>query len=273
MQNNKMTTQLSLRQKIYIIVFKTSTKAGKRFDIILLWLILTSVVCLLLESVPFIGINYGSVLLTIEVFFTIIFSIEYLLRIYISPQPFKYVFSFWGMVDLLSVVPTYLILLRPDLHYLLIIKSLRLLRVFRIIKLAGFITAAELLIEAFRTSIYKISTFLISVLTVVTIMGTLMYIVEGGENGFTSIPQSIYWAIITITTVGYGDIVPHTVIGKFISSIVMVIGYSIIAVPTGLFTVEFMRSSIKKTSCSKCNHKNESTSKFCSNCGNEMDKQ
>lgn len=261
---------MTIREKFYIIVFGEDTKAGRQFDIALLWLILFSVLCVILESIPVLGNNFKSTFLTIELAFTLIFSIEYFLRIWTSPKPFSYLFSFWGIVDVVSILPTYFILLVPGFHYLIVIRSLRLLRVFRIIKLAGFMSAAQVLRGAIRSSLYKISTFLFSVLATVTIMGTIMYVVEGGENGFTSIPQSIYWAIITITTVGYGDIVPQTVIGKFISSFVMIIGYAIIAVPTGIFTVEMMKSTLTKKKCAECNHDNETSSKYCSNCGHSF---
>jgi voltage-gated potassium channel len=261
---------MTIREKLYIIVFGEDTKAGRQFDIVLLWLILGSVLCVILESIPDMDQNFKSTFLAIELSFTFIFSIEYLLRIWTSPKPFNYLFSFWGIVDVVSILPTYFILLVPGFHYLIVIRSLRLLRVFRIIKLAGFISAAQVLRGAIRSSLYKISTFLFSVLATVTIMGTIMYVVEGGENGFTSIPQSIYWAIITITTVGYGDIVPQTVIGKFISSFVMIIGYAIIAVPTGIFTAEMMKSTLNKKKCAECSHENEISANYCSNCGHSF---
>lgn len=255
------------RQRLYFIIFETNTKASRRFNVVLLWLILASVSCVILESLPQLGSNNKLLFLTIELAFTALFSIEYFLRIWTNPKPLKYVFSYWGFVDLISILPTYLMIIMPGYHYFLVIRSLRLLRVFRIIKLARFMSAAQTLKDAIVSSFYKISTFLLAILTIVTIMGTIMYVVEGGENGFTSIPQSIYWAIITITTVGYGDIVPQTVLGKFISSLVMIIGYAIIAVPTGIFTVEMVKSSQIKKKCSKCHHENELNSNYCSNCG------
>lgn len=263
---------MNTRERLYEVIFGTDTKAGKLFDVVLLWVISISVIFVMLESVPAIAINYGSVLLSIEMCFTFIFSIEYLIRVWISPRPLRYIFSFWGMVDLFSILPTYLILLFPNFHYFIVIRALRLLRVFRIIKLVRFVSETQVLGRALKSSIYKISTFLFTILAIVTLMGTVMYVVEDGENGFTSIPQSIYWAIITITTVGYGDIVPHTALGKLISSVIMIIGYAIIAVPTGIFTAEFTRAGFSaKKNCTKCNHHNDVNAAYCGNCGGMLE--
>ncbi|MBW6483325.1 MAG: ion transporter [Vicingaceae bacterium] len=261
---------MTLKRKLYIVVFGTDTKLGKRFDVVLLYLILTSVLAIIFESIPELGSNYAAVFLYIELFFTAIFSIEYLLRIWISPKPLKYIFSFWGGVDFVSILPSYLILLIPGIHFLAAIRSLRLLRIFRIIKLVRFLTEANSLKRALVSSFYKISTFLFTILAIVVIMGTIMYVVEGAENGFTSIPQSIYWAIITITTVGYGDIVPLTVIGKVISSVVMLIGYAIIAVPTGIFTVEIAKAGNERKKCELCKHDNETNANYCNKCGKPL---
>lgn len=255
------------KDSLYKIVFETDTKAGKQFDVFLLWGILLSVLVVVFESVPQIGLEFKFSFIVIEWVFTVLFSIEYLLRLYISPKPLRYAFSFWGMVDFLSVIPTYLGLLIGGTHYLLVVRIFRLLRVFRILKLVRFSKEANSLMGALRASLYKISIFLFAVLSTVIIMGTLMYVVEGSENGFTSIPQSIYWAIITITTVGYGDIVPHTVLGKIISSIAMITGYAIIAVPTGIVTVEMSRSKNNDVQCSECGNPNPVQSNYCSHCG------
>ncbi len=260
------------KQKLYTIVFENNTKAGKRFDIVLLWCILASILVAVLDSIPDLNLHFTKSFYIGEWIFTILFTIEYLLRITISPKPFRYIFSFWGVVDLLAILPTYFSLFFYGYQYLLIVRILRLLRVFRILRLAQFNREAIVLLKALKSGSYKIGIFFSAVLTIVVILGTIMYVVENGENGFTSIPQSIYWAIITITTVGYGDIVPHTVLGKFISSFAMIIGYAIIAVPTGIITVEMSKSSEPKVNCLKCGSKNNEKSKFCGNCGAEIEK-
>ena len=257
-------------EKLYIIVFGTHTKEGRQFDIVLLWLILLSIAVVMLESIPELGLAYRDYFFGLEWLFTITFSIEYLLRIFISPKPFKYIFSFWGLIDLLSVLPTFLALFIVGSHYFTVVRIFRLLRVFRILKLARFNSEAGILIQALRGSFYKISIFLLAVISTVVLLGTIMYVVEGGEKGFTSIPQSIYWAIVTVTTVGYGDMVPHTVLGKFISSIAMIIGYGIIAVPTGIVTAEIAKTSNEKIKCPSCNSENGNKAKYCNSCGDKI---
>ena len=258
---------MTTREKLYKTVFETDTKAGKRFDVFLLWIILFSVLTVMIESVPEVAKNYSEIFFTIEWIMTIIFTIEYLVRIWISPTPVKYILSFWGIVDLLSFLPTYLRIFIFGYHYLIVIRIFRLLRVFRILKLARFNAESKLLVNALKASLHKLSVFLVAVVAIVVFMGTIMYVVEGGQQGFTSIPQSIYWAVVTVTTVGYGDMVPHTVLGKFISSIAMIIGYAIIAVPTGIITVEMSKRPFEKIICPACNHDNELSSNYCNNCG------
>lgn len=255
------------RRILYNIVFESDTKAGKQFDVYLLWSIVISILVAVLDSVPDLNLHLKQEFYLIEWFFTILFTVEYFLRIFISNKPTKYIFSFWGVIDLLSILPTYLSLFFVGYHYLLVVRIFRLLRVFRILRLARFNREALSLIRALKAGSYKIGIFLSAVLTVVILLGTIMYVVEGGENGFTSIPQSIYWAIITVTTVGYGDIVPHTILGKFISSFAMIIGYAIIAVPTGIVTTEMFKSSNNTVLCTKCGHSNSDNANFCSNCG------
>lgn len=262
---------MNLRDKLYHIVFGTDTKAGKRFDIVLLWMILFSVIVVMLESVPDLGQNFKFEFYALEWFLTIIFTIEYLLRLWISPKSFKYMISFWGIIDLLSIVPTYLSFFTEGYHYLLVVRIFRLLRIFRILKLVRFSSEAQGLIEALKSSLYKISIFFMAVLTIVTLMGTIMYVVEGGEEGFTSIPQSIYWAIVTITTVGYGDLVPHTILGKFLSSAAMIIGYAIIAVPTGIVTVAMSRSKELNLTCEECGTQNDVEANYCRHCGTKFE--
>ena len=255
------------KQQLYEIIFETRTRAGRRFDLVLLWLITASILVVILDSVPEIHEKAARPFLAVEWFFTIAFTIEYLLRIWTSPKPLKYVFSYWGLVDFIAIFPTYFSLIFPGSQSFMVVRALRLFRVFRILKLKRHVAAARRLTAAMKASIYKISAFLFAMLALVVIMGSIMYLVEGGENGFSSIPQGIYWAVITVTTVGYGDVVPQTVLGKFISSFIMIIGYSIIAVPTGIFTAEMIRSNGARKTCTACRHKNELSARFCSHCG------
>lgn len=257
-----------LKQKLYLIVFGHDTKAGKLFDVVLLYLIAASVITVIIESVPTIGLYYKQFFWGLEIIFTIIFTIEYAIRIYISPKPLKYIFSFWGMLDLISILPTYLSLVITGYHYLLVIRVFRLIRVFRILRLTKFNKEAGIILNALKASYYKISIFLLAMFFLTIILGTVMYVLEGGETGFTSIPQSIYWAIVTITTVGYGDIVPSTVLGKIVSSFIMLLGYAIIAVPTGIMVSAFNKQSSANTClCNNCNYTNPIEAKYCINCG------
>ncbi|MFT5569102.1 MAG: voltage-gated potassium channel, partial [Cyclobacteriaceae bacterium] len=208
-----MNSSHSLKDRLFVMVFGTSTAAGRRFDILILWLILGSILVVMLESVQVIHDQYDLELEIIEWVFTIFFSIEYVLRLLVSPKPHKYASSFFGVVDLLATLPSYIALIFTGGTYLVVIRAIRLLRVFRILKLTRQVSEAQVLVKAMQASRYKVLVFLGGVLTLAVIMGTFMYMLEGGENGFTSIPRSIYWAIVTITTVGYGDIAPQTVIG------------------------------------------------------------
>ena len=259
-----------MRKEAYHIIFESDTKAGKVFDIILLWLILLSVGVVIVESIPSYHAQFFTIFYMVEWVFTVLFSIEYVLRIWSSPKPWKYIFSFWGLVDILSILPTYADLFYPGYHYLLTVRIFRLLRVFRILKLVRFNREARVLLDAMRGSSYKIGVFLLAVISMVTILGTLMYVVEGSQSGFTSIPQSIYWAVVTVTTVGFGDIVPLTVLGKFLSSIAMIIGYSIIAVPTGIITVELAKGRPVIIKCKNCGHENPDIAQFCNQCGEKV---
>jgi len=258
------------KAKLYKLIFHSDTPAGKRFDIILLWIIGLSVLITMVESLPNISTDMQQVLTGIEWFFTILFSVEYLLRVYISTRPSKYIFSFWGIIDLLSILPTYISLILYGYQYLLIVRILRFLRIFRVLRMVRFSHEGNTLLRALKASSYKIGIFFFTVICFVTILGTIMYVVEGPENGFTSIFQSIYWAIITITTVGYGDIVPQTVLGKFISSIIMIFGYAIIAVPTGIVTSEMSNSPKNVSQCPTCKSINTDGANFCSNCGSDL---
>ncbi len=263
-----------LRNRIHIIIEGTDTRSGKFFDIVLLIAILTSVGVVMLDSVLYMRLQYGLIFFYAEWFFTILFTIEYALRLFSAPNRFRYVFSFFGVVDLLSVLPSYLSLLFVGVQYLLVIRILRILRVFRVLKLKAYMQQAGFLASALKTSQQKITVFFLSLVLLVTIFGSVIYVVEGPENGFTSIPLSIYWAIVTMTTVGYGDISPKTPLGQAIASLVMITGYSIIAVPTGIFTSELarnMRPQLNPITCPNCGKFGHAIgSAFCDRCGHAL---
>jgi len=260
--------QASFRHRLYRIIFHADTRAGRRFDLFLLVLILLSIISVSLESVSSIRTQYMFYIRAAEWFFTVCFTLEYILRVYSSPKPARYVFSFYGFIDLIAFLPAYISLIYAGAHYVLVIRALRLLRIFRILKLSRFLHEGNVLVSALRASSYKITVFLTAVVTLVTIVGTLMYLIEGEKNGFTSIPVSIYWAIVTITTVGYGDISPETPLGRLLASVLMVIGYGIIAVPTGIVSVEIARASDRvRQKCTNCGAALYKDNKYCSNCG------
>lgn len=261
------------RNTLYTIIFKADTPAGKMYDEILILTILLSIIVVMLDSVSNIAALYGGLLHSLEWIFTILFTVEYILRLICVGRPARYATSFFGIIDLMAILPTYISLILPGSQYLLVIRGLRLLRVFRVLKFVQYIGEADLLIRALRASQRKIILFQFTVLTLVVILGSLMYVIEGAESGFTSIPRSIYWAIITITTVGYGDIVPETNLGQALASVIMLIGYSIIAVPTGIVTSEltFASRSFKGKVCQNCSFEgHDSDAKFCKRCGAEL---
>ena len=231
-----------MKERLYHIIFESDTPAGKGFDVALLIAIVLSILVVTLESVQWIMVKYTEEIKAAEWFFTIIFTIEYVLRIYCAPRRVRYIRSFYGIIDFVSILPTYLSLFVAGTQYALVIRSLRLLRVFRVLKLTHFLGEAEVLQKAMRQSVAKIIVFLGVVITLVFIVGALMYLIEGPENGFTSIPTSVYWAVVTLTTVGYGDIAPQTVAGQTLATVVMIMGYGIIAVPTGIVSVEISRA-------------------------------
>jgi voltage-gated potassium channel len=241
-----------LRARLHEIIFESDTPAGKGFDVALLWAIVLSVGAVVLESLAPVRARYGGLLTAMEWFFTVLFTVEYLLRLYSVRYPLRYAFSFFGLVDLLAVVPTYLSVLVPGTHHLLVVRVLRLLRVFRILKLGSFLSQAEILMSALRASRQKIIVFVGAVLSVVVIMGALMYVVEGPESGFDSIPRGMYWAIVTLTTVGYGDITPRTAAGQLIAGSLMMLGYGVIAVPTGIVSVELADASRRAAAGRAC---------------------
>lgn len=262
------------RERIHIIIDGTDTPLGKGFDLLLLVAIVASVAVVMLDSVLVMQIKYGDLFDVLEWIFTILFTIEYGLRLFSAPNRLRYALSFFGIVDLLSLLPSYLSLFIGGVQYLLVVRILRILRIFRILKLMTYMQQAGFLVMALRSSRQKIIVFFVSVMLIVTIFGSVVYVVEGPEHGFTSIPVSIYWAIVTMTTVGYGDISPKTPLGQTIASLIMITGYSIIAVPTGLFTAELsktMRPQLQPISCSNCGKFGHATgAHFCDRCGENL---
>jgi voltage-gated potassium channel len=251
------------RSKLHEIVFESDTTAGRAFDII--------VICCIVLSVQSIQAVYGKILNAAEWSFTIVFTAEYILRLLSVKKPLRYVLSFYGLVDFFAILPTYLSVIFPGSQYLLTIRILRLLRIFRILKLTEYLNEANIITTALLASRRKIKVFLLSILTIVVIVGSLIYVVEGEENGFTDIPTSIYWAIVTITTVGYGDLSPKTPLGKALASVVMILGYAIIAVPTGIVTAELSKAankqSVSNQSCPSCSAEgHDSDAVYCKYC-------
>lgn len=262
----------SLKKKIKIIIFGTETPAGKLFDLVLIISILLSVLLVMLDSIVELSEVYGTIFKNAELFFTILFTIEYFLRTISVRKPTIYIFSFFGIIDLLSIIPTYLSLILPGAQVFSVIRVLRVLRVFRVLKLIQFMGEAELLKEAMLASRRKIFVYLFFVINLVVILGSVMYIIEGEKSGFDSIPRSIYWSIVTLTTVGYGDISPQTNLGQTIAAIIMIMGYSIIAVPTGIVTssMTFTTDPLKNI-CVVCNDNNQTkAANYCNNCGAKM---
>lgn len=273
MENNKEPE--TVRDNIHNIIFYSDTKAGKNFDIILLISIVASVLIVMLDSVTDLHDRYSTIFTYAEWIFTLLFTIEYITRILVSRKPFEYMLSFYGIIDLLSILPTFASLVLAGSHYLLVIRILRMLRIFRILKLSRYLRASQVLQISLRHSKYKIIVFLEVILATVVIMGSFMYLIEGSTSGFNSIPRSIYWAIVTLTTVGFGDITPQTALGQFFASIIMILGYSIIAVPTGIISAELIKTGevVKesKQKCIACDHRNhDADAEYCKYCGKEL---
>jgi len=260
-----------LRARLHEIIFEADTAAGRFFDLALIWSILISVAAVMLDSVAAVRVRYGTWLTAVEWLFTILFTLEYLLRLWCIGKPRCYATSFFGLVDLLAVLPTYLSLLLPGSHYLLVIRILRVLRIFRVLKLMQFTTEGQVMVRALRAAFHKIIVFFAVVITLVVIFGSVMYTVEGEAHGFTSIPRSIYWAIVTMTTVGYGDISPQTALGQTIASVIMLIGFTIIAVPTGIVASEMTRvrgGEANTQVCPMCAAEgHDSDARHCKACG------
>jgi voltage-gated potassium channel len=262
------------RRALYRVVFESDTRAGRAFDLLLIWLIILSVVAVTVDSVATVRAKYGPVLLAAEWAFTGLFTVEYVLRLYSVRRPLRYALSFYGVIDLLAILPTYLSLLIPGAQSLLVVRVLRVLRVFRILKLTEYLRESRVLSDALYASRRKIGVFLLAVLSLIVIIGSLMYLIEGEENGFTDIPTSIYWAVVTLTTVGYGDISPKTSLGRTVAGAVMILGYGIIAVPTGIVTAELTRAgrvSPTPAVCPGCRAGgHEPDARYCRHCGTAL---
>ena len=264
----------TLRRRMHDLVFQHDSPAERAFDLVLILAILLSVIIIMLDSVPEVAARWGEALKVAEWGFTILFTAEYALRLWISPRPLAYARSFFGLVDLLAILPSYLAIVFPPGRFLIAFRVLRVIRIFRILKLAQYVEEGSVLAAALRASRYKITVFVTVVLTVVTVMGSLMFLIEGADAGFTSIPQSIYWAIVTLTTVGYGDVAPITPLGKLLASALMVLGYGIIAVPTGIVTLELERASRPRGAlrvCPGCGvTRHDMDAVFCKHCGTAL---
>ncbi len=279
MKQNRGSTEPGVspgRQRMYEVIFEGDTRAGKTFDVALLITIVASVLLVVLESVRSVREEWSTALHAAEWVVTVGFTVEYALRLYCVRSPARYARSFFGIVDLISILPAYLELVIEGTHFLMIVRVLRLLRVFRIFKLAHFLKEGDILMAALKASRPKVTVFLAAVCTSAVVMGTLMYLVEGEENGFTSIPRGIYWAIVTLTTVGYGDVTPHTTVGHIIATAVMILGYGVLAVPTGIFSVELTQASRVPAKtlgklCEACGFsETDPDARYCRRCGQDL---
>jgi len=262
------------RRRLYVIIFEADTRAGRLFDVLLIVAILASVLVVMIDSVESVRARHGLLLGFLEWTFTLLFTAEYLTRLLVVKKPLRYATSFFGIIDLLAILPSYLSLFLAGTHYLVDVRALRLLRIFRVLKLSPYINEANIIVQALVASRRKIAVFLTTVMIAVVILATLMYLVEGPANGYTSIPISVYWAIVTLTTVGYGDISPHTPFGQVIASVVMILGYGILAVPTGIVTAELTTRAMQRPTtrtCQNCLTEGlDADSVYCKHCGHEL---
>lgn len=264
---------MGIKQQLHQVIFEAETTAGKIFDLVLILAILGSVAVTMLESVESLSQGYENLFFAFEVVFTVFFTVEFFLRIYCSQNTKAYVFSFFGIVDLLATLPFYIELFLPGAQSLSIVRGLRIMRIFRVLKLNQYATAGQQMGTALKQSWPKIFVFLITIVSSVSIMGALIYFIEGRENGFTSIPKGVYWAVVTMTTVGYGDLTPQTDLGQFVSVVLMVLGYGVIAVPTGIVTSEIVRGEQQNLTrtCSNCFKEGHAQSAlFCDHCGHKL---
>lgn len=271
-----MTSRNKIQKKLYQIIFEHDTWEGRAFDVLLIILILASVAAVMADSMVDVSLRYGRYLFVLEWLFTFLFTIEYLLRLFSSPNPTYYARSFYGLIDLMAILPTYASLVFPESRFLIVIRVLRVIRIFRILKLMEYVEELEVLRNAFQSSWRRILVFLTTVLTIVLIIGSLMYLIEGPEAGYTSIPRSVYWAIVTVTTVGYGDITPLTPPGQTLAAFLMILGYGLIAVPSGIVTIELGKEKNRRLRlnrvCPNCNHHgHERDARFCKYCAAELE--
>ena len=274
-ENRETERRQPWRRRLHEVIYEADTPAGKGFDVALLLVILLSIVAVMLDSVAEVRQQYGTALRVAEWAITVLFTVEYVLRLVCVRRPLSYALSFYGVVDLLAIIPTYLSLFLGGTHSLLVIRALRLLRVFRVFKLTRYLGEITALLRALRATRAKIIVFLATVLTLALILGALMYLIEGEEGGFASIPDAVYWAIVTITTVGYGDIAPHSLPGKLVAAAAMIIGYSIIIIPTGIFAMEMVRTvqaPATTQACPACSREgHDADARFCKFCGASLD--
>ncbi|KAF3981837.1 MAG: ion transporter [Methylococcales symbiont of Hymedesmia sp. n. MRB-2018] len=260
------------RESLHTIIFGAESRLGRAFDVALIISIVCSVLVVMLGTVAKVNIRYGEILFYMEWFFTLLFTLEYGLRLLTVRRPLRYTFSFFGIVDFISIIPAYLAFFFPSIKYMLVIRILRLLRIFRVLKLSAYMGEADILVNALAKSGRKIMVFLYTILTLVVIFGALMYTIEGSQSGFTSIPKSVYWAVVTLTTVGYGDIAPQSSLGQIIAVFIMIMGYGIIAVPTGIYSAELIKTAksgkVKNNACPDCGETgHDFDADFCKYCG------